>query len=92
MILRVISGAAMLLALSTTSQGADVHAGKALTDKNCYQCHGTEVYTRKDRKVTTRPGLTKQVQRCEQALGLTWFDDQIGNVADYLNQEFYKFK
>ena len=71
---------------------ADVHAGKKLTDANCYQCHGTEIYTRADRKVKNLPGLRKQVQFCDQALGLTWFDEQVNDVSAYLNQEFYKFK
>ncbi len=90
--LRVIIGIAAIFTLNGAALAANPHEGKVLTDKNCYQCHGTEVYTRKDRKVTSRPGLTKQVQRCEQALGLTWFDDQIENVAEYLNRDFYKFK
>lgn len=74
------------------SQVADLSAGKALTEANCYQCHGTEVYTRADRKVKTLEGLQRQVQRCELALGLKWFDEEIGNVSAYLNQEFYKLK
>ncbi|MCG8426141.1 MAG: cytochrome c [Chromatiales bacterium] len=71
---------------------ADAEEGKRLVDENCYACHGTEIYTRADRRVTTRPGLTKQVQRCELALGLQWFDEDVENAAHYLNLEFYHFK
>jgi hypothetical protein len=42
--------------------------------------------------VTTRNGLDQQVQRCELSLGLKWFDDDIENVAAYLNQTYYHFK
>jgi hypothetical protein len=70
---------------------SDVEIGKQLTDEHCYACHGNEIYTREDRRVTSRPGLTVQVQRCEQALSLTWFDDQIDSVAEYLNRSFYHF-
>jgi hypothetical protein len=31
------------------------------------------------------------VQRCELALGLGWFDEEITGVADYLNENYYKF-
>ena len=50
------------------------------------------IYTRPDHRVTTLPGLHKQVTRCEQSLGLTWFDDEVDAVATYLNDTFYKFK
>lgn len=69
----------------------DPAAGKQLVNENCISCHGSEVYTRKDRLVKSRPGLTTQVSRCETALGLTWFDEDVDNVADYLNREFYHF-
>ncbi len=83
----------LLILIGSTSAVADVdlNKGQALTDENCVRCHGTEVYTRDDRRVTSLPGLHKQVQRCEQMLGLTWFEDDINNVAGHLNQQFYKF-
>lgn len=76
---------------SAMSHAADTAGGKALTDQHCYQCHGNEVYTRSDRKVRTLDGLQRQVRRCELTLGLKWFDEDVSNVTDYLNQEFYKF-
>ncbi len=62
-----------------------------LVRENCTSCHGSEYYTRADRIVTSRPGLTKQVRRCELALGLTWFDDEIESVTGYLNRNYYHF-
>ena len=81
----------MILLVAATGHAADSTKGKSLVEKNCVRCHGSEVYTRNDRRVTTFPGLQKQVQRCEQMLGLTWFDDDIANVVGYLNQQYYKF-
>jgi mono/diheme cytochrome c family protein len=66
--------------------------GKSLLETNCIKCHGSEVYTRPDRKVSSRDGLERQVRRCETALQLTWFDEDIANVAGYLNQQYYHFK
>ncbi len=84
--------ASISAAFSTTIQAADVNAGKKLVDNNCTRCHGSEVYTRKDRMVNTLPGLHKQVRRCEQMLGLTWFDEDVDNAAAHLNEQFYKLK
>lgn len=88
-ILKVAGSLALLTSLQ--GQAADLQAGKALVDQNCVRCHGSEVYTREDRRVTSLPGLHKQVKRCEQMLGLTWFDDDINNTAGHLNQQHYKF-
>lgn len=83
---------AMMLALaSTATMAADPAIGKQLTEEHCVKCHGSEVYTRENRRVTTLPGLHKQVRFCEQNLGLTWFDDQIEDTVTYLNLEYYKF-
>ena len=85
---------ASLLLITASVQAADfdLKSGKALVDQNCYECHKNEVYTRSDRRVTSRKALSTQVQRCELALGLKWFDEDIENVAEYLNQQFYRFK
>jgi hypothetical protein len=83
---------ALMLTLATSpSLATDSAMGKELTEKHCVKCHGNEVYTRENRRVTSLEGLHKQVRFCEQNLGLTWFDDQIDNTANYLNLEFYKF-
>ena len=70
-------------------------ADKEVTDLyqfNCTSCHGAEVYTRTDRKVTSMASLESQVRRCEQNLGLKWFDEDITDMATYLNTHYYKFK
>jgi mono/diheme cytochrome c family protein len=76
----------------TGAHAADVGRGHELINTHCQRCHGSEVYTRAERRVTSLPGLHKQVRRCEQMLGLTWFDEDIENAATYLNQEYYKFE
>jgi cytochrome c2 len=81
-----------LLFAASTLPAADVEKGKALVAENCTKCHDERVYTRADRRVTTGNGLDQQVRRCEQSLGLKWFDDDIENVAAYLNQNYYHFK
>lgn len=80
-----------LLLYAGASPAADVAAGEQLHDKFCGQCHGTEVYTREDRKMNDYAALEQQVRRCEQNIGLKWFEEDIENVTAYLNQNYYKF-
>jgi mono/diheme cytochrome c family protein len=89
----------LALALGSAAQAADVAHGKTLHESNCIACHSSmtngqpsSLYTRPDRRVTSLAGLEKQVRRCELSLGLTWFDDDIGDVVAYLNEQFYKLK
>ena len=83
----------LLAAIHTVpSSAADAVHGGELVDKNCYSCHGNEIYTRQDRRVQSLDGLHKQVRRCELALGLRWFDSDIEDASLYLNENFYKFK
>ena len=44
------------------------------------------------RKVNGLASLEAQVRRCEHNLGLKWFDDDITDMAAYLNTHYYKFK
>jgi cytochrome c553 len=81
-----------ILSLSSNTPAVDVNHGKTLQQQNCMACHDDGMYTRDARKVTTLGGLHKQVKRCELTLGLKWFDEDINDVAAYLNESFYKFK
>ena len=78
--------------LLTTSLGLHAsEAGKALYEKNCTGCHGTEVFTRPDHHVKDMPGLKSRVKQCSYATESQWFDEDIKQVAEYLNKNFYKF-
>jgi cytochrome c553 len=66
--------------------------GKTLHQKNCTSCHDDSMYTRENPRVTTIDGLSSQVRRCELALGLKWFDEDIDAVVNYLNNNYYHFE
>ena len=87
---RLISALVMLLAQTTAM--ADMENGKTLTGNHCTGCHDDSVYTREQRRVTTLGALQNQVQRCEINLGLKWFEDDINDVVNYLNSQYYKFE
>ncbi|RKT46737.1 c-type cytochrome [Thiocapsa rosea] len=87
------AGTAVLLGLgSVTAQAQPSEKAEELYETNCLSCHGSEIYTRDGRMVTSFDGLERQVQRCETALGLRWFDEDIKDVASYLNHHFYSFE
>jgi len=81
----------LMLVLGTALGEEEAPNPQALHEQNCLKCHGTEVYTRPDRKVTSYDGLSRQVSRCETALGLRWFDEDIAAMTSYLNQNYYRF-
>lgn len=84
--------AGLLVSGATLAAGNPANGQNLFTNSNCNQCHGTDVYTRKDRKVNSIASLEAQVRRCDSNLNTNWFDDEIHDVTAYLNQQFYKFK
>jgi len=89
----------ILALLAAPAAHADVRRGAELHQRHCITCHnklaggdGTHLYTRSDRRVTSLPGLRKQVRLCKDNLGLVWFDDEVDDVVAYLNAAYYRFK
>ncbi len=84
---------------SQTILAADSANGQALHDAHCQSCHASlnegkpsQIYTRADRRVTSLSGLKSQVNRCKASVGVAWFDDEVADVVEYLNSNFYKLK
>ncbi len=76
-----------LVTLSATAQD-----GKQLHDDFCVSCHTAAIYTREERIVNSYPELQERVRQCELANNLTWFDDEIEAVINYLNVNYYQFE
>ncbi len=83
------------LGLMTSEVSAEEHPGKVLfDDNNCMQCHaglGFKISPNPKMTVTDKASLAKTVTLCSNNLHLGLFDDEIGHIADYLNQKYYKF-
>ena len=87
------------LLISQTAFSANPAHGKDLHDANCQSCHSSLmagnpdlIYTRSDRRVSSINGLRNQVTRCKTTVGVSWPDDQVEDVVEYLNTNFYKLK
>lgn len=83
---------------STQALAADASHGATLHNEQCIACHaarfgdsGNEIYTRANRRVTSLPGLQKQVNRCKNNLQIVWFDEDVADVTAHLNATFYHF-
>ena len=88
-----------VILLSGLTQGAqaestlpgDTAKGKQLHDSGCVSCHGSEVYTRKDRRIKSVEGLIGQVNTCNSNLSRSYSSAQLNDLTKYLNETYYKF-
>ena len=85
-----------LIALSAGSQAAapaaDAGQGKKVHATYCTSCHTDSVYTRKDRQITNMKDLAQKVNACSHQIEVSLSKEQVGNLAKYLNETYYKFK
>ncbi len=74
------------------AEAADIENGDDLHFENCTGCHQESVYTRDERNVRTLERLGLQVRFCKDSLELAWFDEDVDDVVEYLNQTYYHFQ
>ncbi len=83
------------IALSANSAAApaeEFSRGQALYENHCQSCHADWAHTRSEHKVTSMSELQRRVAAWSIHSGLNWSDEDIGDVADYLEQNFYHFE
>lgn len=71
-----------------------VHAqprGELLYDTHCKACHTEQVHWRDNRLATDWFSLVAQVRRWQEAGSLGWADDDIVDVARFLNANIYRY-
>lgn len=78
--------------MATTSSFAGAEEGKTMFDEaKCIECHNTSDFAN-SKKVHNFKQLEQRVQACQLNTDAGWFDEDVTDVADYLNKDFYKFK
>lgn len=65
--------------------------GELLYTTHCNACHTYEVHWRKQKLATDWSSLVTQVRRWQASVGLNWSDEEISDVASYLNRVHYGF-
>jgi len=66
--------------------------GQLLYSTHCNVCHTSQVHWRDQKKVTGWNSLVIQVRHWQDIAGLNWSEDEIMDVAHYLNDIFYAYK
>ncbi|NPA72759.1 MAG: hypothetical protein GXO35_08020 [Gammaproteobacteria bacterium] len=78
------------MTLSAHAFSADPHPGQALeTAANCLKCHASQPYD--PSKTKDWPALVKVVQFCNDNLNSGMFEDEVEELADYLNEKHYHY-
>src|SRR4030095_1045171 len=73
------------------ANGADIDRGKLLYNARCVGCHDQSVHNRTARKALTIEGIRAQVRRWDAFLGGAWREEEVNDVASYLNELFYGY-
>ena len=66
--------------------------GQMLYENHCQGCHTSVVHVREMRRVHSINDLEHWVKRWADTLKLSWGKDEINDVVNYLNQQYYKMK
>jgi mono/diheme cytochrome c family protein len=86
-----IAAIAMLLGMRIAS-GADAERGRALYELRCGACHSESVHGRVKRVATDFGDVRRWVTRWNEHLALRWDDEEIDDVAVYLNDTYYRYR
>ncbi len=88
---RFLPFAVLALALPFAAWGADAERGRALYEARCDSCHAESVHGRAKREASGFDSLRGWVRRWSGNLGLRWTDEEVDDVAVYLNGRYYRF-
>lgn len=65
--------------------------GELLYATHCIACHSAQVHWREKKLATDWTSLQSEVRRWQQASGPGWSDQDIAEVALYLNALYYRY-
>ncbi|MEO8013449.1 cytochrome C [Polaromonas sp.] len=65
--------------------------GELLYSTHCIACHTTQLHWRDKQLAQNWVGLKAEVRRWQGTSGLGWSEEDVTDVAMYLNTSFYQF-
>lgn len=65
--------------------------GELLYATHCNACHASEVHWRGQKLAVDWDSLKAQVRRWQASIGLGWSEEEVTDVARYLNASYYNF-
>ncbi len=82
----------LVLSMLTVCPAAQAQSrGELLYSTHCITCHTSEMHWREKRVATDFASLKFQVHRWQDAAGLGWSDNDVQDVARYLNESIYHY-
>ena len=90
--IRILVACVLAITSEAWAQGATPGSrGELLYSTHCIACHTQQIHWREQRLVTDWASLDAQVRRWARNAGVAWSDDDIVEVARYLNALHYRF-
>jgi mono/diheme cytochrome c family protein len=65
--------------------------GELLYSTHCNSCHTSQLHWREQNLATDWKSLVTQVRRWQNISGLSWREEDISDVAHYLDAVYYRF-
>jgi mono/diheme cytochrome c family protein len=88
----ILAAASVIVASLAAAQPAPAPSrGELLYATHCIACHTTQVHWRQKKLATDWASLNAQVRRWAANTGLGWSDEEVVDVARYLNTTQYRF-
>lgn len=81
----------LLLGLGCALPAAAQSRGELLYNTHCLACHNDQLHWRNKRQAVDWASLTAQVRLWQATAALGWDEDDITQVALYLNDTYYRF-
>lgn len=69
----------------------DTSRGELLYSTHCISCHSTQIHWRDQKVAKNWASLKAEVGRWQSASGLGWSEEDVTDVARYLNALHYRF-
>jgi mono/diheme cytochrome c family protein len=83
--------AACALPAALAQPAAPAGRGELLYSTHCIACHSREIHWRQKKLATDWASLNAEIRRWAGNAGLGWSEDEIVDVARYLNAVHYRF-
>ncbi len=87
----LLAGSVLVGALALAPPAQAQSRGELLYSTHCIACHTTQMHWRDKKQATDWNSLKAQVRTWQATARLEWSEDDVAEVARYLNERFYRF-